>query len=484
MNILLFIIYTLLLLILIIETPNKINYLGEHFYIIGFLGIVGIYRYSLWIIHLVRALIYEKIVYKRIKNKAQLVCEKNWMPERLYFMMASYNEDKQTLYNSVKSIIHEAKNLNLPVTLCFGSAGFNDEKTVSNVVNSLSYGHEIKVIFVRQNFPDKRLQISGALKALVRQGIKKNDPVIFMDGDSIIMPGCLRKCLPIFHIEPDIQALTTNEKAIVVNSSLFSDVLNLRFAIRNFHMNSLALSKKLLCLTGRFSVFRAEQITSEEFISRIENDYITDWYWDKIQFLSGDDKSTWYSLLKNNAKMLYAPDAFVYSIEKVIYNPFVDYINKLKRWSGNMLRNNNRALSLGVGKTGFFLWLILLDQRINMWTAIISPAVIFLSLFKDFQFACMLVIWVLFVKYIQSLLFFYYGRTINFTFPIIYYIHQILNGIVKIYMLFRLKLQKWENRNLTETRILPNENLHYCFARYATGLSLVIFLAIISFMLN
>jgi len=483
-NIVLFLVYSVLLFILIIETPNKLFYIKEHFYIVSIFGFIGVYRFSLWLVHLVRAQIYEKITYSGIRKKADILSENQWKPERLYFMMVSYAEDSKILYNSIKSIIQEARNFDLPATICMGSACFHDEKVASDVISTIPYGDRVKVIFVRQDSPNKRLQIGRAIRALVRQGIKDNDPVVFMDGDTIIKPGCLRKCLPVFRLEPNVHGLTTNEKAIVTNSSFLSNILSLRFAIRNFHMNSLALSKRVLCLTGRFSIFRAGQISQEDFIFRVENDYIDDWFWKRIPFLSGDDKSTWYTLLKKGAEMLYIPDAYIYSVEKSSKNSLLEYIENLKRWSGNMLRNNGRALALGTKKIGFFPWLILLDQRISMWTAIISPAIIVLTMFRDIQLTYMVVIWVLFVKYMQSLLIFYYGGKINYTYPIIYYLHQFLNGVVKIYMLFHLRLQRWNNYNISVEINSPKEKFHFAFAKYVTGLYLVIFLILINLLIS
>ncbi len=483
-NFVLFLVYTVIILLLFIETPNKLASLQENLYIVSILALIGAYRFSLWFTHLVRAQIYERSAYLKIRRAADNLPEIVWKPDRLYFMIASFAQDRKILYNSIKSIVHEARNLGLPATICMGSACFHDEKVVSDVIKTLPYGDRIKVIFVRQNFPNKRMQVGGAIRALVRQGMKQNDSVIFMDGDSIIMPGCLRKCLSVLRICPNVQGLTTNEKAVVTNSPLLSDILNMRFALRNFHMSSLALSRKVLCLTGRFSIFRAGQVIEEEFISRIENDYIDDWYWERIHFLSGDDKSTWYSLLKKGAEMLYVPDAFIYSIEIVKTSPIADYIENLKRWSGNMLRNNGRAFKLGPKKVGFFPWVILFDQKISMWTAIISPSIIFLTFFRDLQLTYMVIVWVLLVKYVQSLIVFYYGRQINYTYPVIYYFNQVLNGIIKIYMLFHLKLQNWNSHNITEEMLSPKEKFKFAFAKYLTGLYLVMFLILINFLLT
>lgn len=432
-----------------------------------FIGLIGLYRYSVWLIHLLRALIYEKSFYPKIRKQADSIKEHHWKPNRLYFMLVSYLEDPDILSNSIKSIIQESRRLNLPATICMGSASLHDEKIICDAVKHT----DIKVIFIRQNAPNKRLQIGGALRALARQGVGKIDPVIFMDGDTVIQPGCLKKCLPIFAIQSNVHALTTNEKAIVSNSGILSSILNLRFAIRNLHMHSLALSKKVLCLTGRFSIFRGSEVTKEEFISRIENDYIEDWYWGKIKFLSGDDKSTWYHLLKNQSDMLYVPDAYIYSIEKDS-----DYIENLKRWNGNMLRSNGRALALGSEKIGFFPWFVLLDQRVSMWTALISPVVLVLLIFQDLKLAGVFALWLFSVKCLQSLVAFYFGRTFNAFYPFLMYINQVLNAIVKVYMQFHLNVQHWNNQNISVTY---NNRFSLVFAKYITALYVVAFLLLV-----
>lgn len=473
----LFFLYTFILAVLLIETPNKIAYIHQYPYIFGLIGIIGIYRYGLWLVHFIRAQLYEKY-YAKLRKKADSIPESEWKPARLYFMLVSYLEEKEILYNSVRSIVHEARNLQLPATICMGTANPHDEKIVSEYLETTDYEDRIKVIFIRQNAPNKRLQIGKALRAMMRQGIEENDPIIFMDGDSLIAHGCLRKCLPVLYSQPDVDAITTNEKAAVTDSKLLSNVFNLRFAIRNFHMHSIALSKKVLCLTGRFTIFRGSKIANEEFISRVEYDHIQDWYWDKIDFLSGDDKSTWYTLLKNGSNMLYIPDALVYSIEKVKGQSFRKYMGNLRRWGGNMLRNNARALKLGPCKTRFFPWFILIDQRISMWTALLSPSLIILMFFRDITLTYMIIIWVLTVRYLQSLLLFYYGNTINGTFPILLYFNQVLNGLVKIYMLFHLNVQRWNNQGLESSK--PVNRFKVAFADYITVFYIVLFVLIVN----
>ncbi len=82
-------------------------------------------------------------------------------------------------------------------------------------------------------------------------------------------------------------------------------------------MQSHALSDRVLTLTGRFSVFRATHIVSHEFIRLQEADFLEHWLWGRFRFLSGDDKSTWYTLLRHGVKMTYVPDAAGTTIEVV-----------------------------------------------------------------------------------------------------------------------------------------------------------------------
>ncbi len=76
-----------------------------------------------------------------------------------------------------------------------------------------------------------------------------------MDGDSELTPGTLRKCLPLFRMFPKMGALTTDELPIVTGSYLFSEWFHLRLAQRHYQMSSVSLSRKVMCLTGRFSLF-------------------------------------------------------------------------------------------------------------------------------------------------------------------------------------------------------------------------------------
>ncbi|NLF84366.1 MAG: hypothetical protein GX568_10380, partial [Candidatus Gastranaerophilales bacterium] len=149
----LFLLSFMLLIFLFMQTPNKLEQVREHLCLVGLIGVVGFYRYSLWLAHLVRAFMYEYFVYAGFKKQISALSQEEWMPARLYFMMVSHNEDRQTLYESIKSIIYEAKSLDLPATICMGSTTSHDEQVVADVLRAFPYGENIKVVFIRQNAP-------------------------------------------------------------------------------------------------------------------------------------------------------------------------------------------------------------------------------------------------------------------------------------------------------------------------------------------
>ncbi len=162
-----------------------------------------------------------------------------------------------------------------------------------------------------------------------------------------------------------MQALTTHEQAEVLNGPPWmTKWLAMRFAQRDLAMRSHALSNRVLTLTGRMSIFRGTHLLEPAFCEIIEQDHLDHWLWGTFRFLSGDDKSTWYYLLKARATLFYIPDATTITIENITGSAIDRMKENLKRWSGNTLRNGQRAIALGPRTTGFFIWWCLIDQRI------------------------------------------------------------------------------------------------------------------------
>ena len=84
----------------------------------------------------------------------------------------------------------------IPAKIFFGTYEVADEQIVTTYLKRHAEGLDITVTFVRQTVPGKRVSIGLALRAMSRYGVTNDDLVLFMDGDTYLDPGMLRKCLP------------------------------------------------------------------------------------------------------------------------------------------------------------------------------------------------------------------------------------------------------------------------------------------------
>jgi len=410
-------------------------------------GALGIWRFGWWSTHFARSLIYARLVYPRKRRAAERVWSEGARPHGIHVMVTTYLERRETTERVVRSIIDEVRSLGVPAVIWLGSGDASDEELYSELVERQAADLDLTLVIARQTRPGKRYAIGTALRAMRRQGLDPHDIVVFMDGDAVIMPGMLGKCVPLFLADPALEALTTDEEVVVYGPRWIDTWLTMRFAQRRLAMQSHALSGKVLTLTGRLSLFRATYVTRRDFIEILEEDHLNHWLWGRFRFLSGDDKSTWYYMLRIGAKMIYVPDALCLTIEYIEGNGSERMIQNLRRWSGNMLRNGSRAISLGPRRVGPFIWWCLVDQRIAMWTMLIGPILaVTASIGTTPLFLITYLTWVLITRLLQSMVLWSYSRQVDLRYPVLLYVNQLANACVKVYCLFRLSKQRWTNR--------------------------------------
>jgi len=409
------------------------------------LGLIGTWRYLWLLTHVVRSILYEFWMYPKIRFEAQNLPDDERYPSRLFFLVPSFREKPEVSERSLSSLLQESSRVPCEV-LIFINAGSPEEDEVFRQAHA---NHPLrdaaKLIFIRQS-GGKRQGMSDVLAELSSYDIDDKDIVALMDGDTLLGEGILEKCLPLFQLKPKLGALTTDNIAVTSGNAFYRKWYTLRFAMRHRMMKSQSLSSQLLVLTGRFSLIRAAHAVDPEFIAYLENDRIKHWLHGEIKFVTGDDKSTWYVLLKRGCEMLYVPDAHIYCMEDSGDKPFSQSIKKMHRWFGNMLRNNGRAIRLGIGAPKTFIWWSLVDQRISMFTSLVGPiAAIWSALWLSWRYLPLYFVLVILVRTTYLLLLMLEGHRIAITdVPMLLYT-QWVGSIVKIYTLFHLHKQKWDS---------------------------------------
>ena len=365
----------------------------------------------------------------------------------MHFMMTTYKEHRVITEMVVRSIVQEIVDSGVPGTIWLGSSDRYDEDIISNFLRREAADVDITLRIIRQNVSGKRAAIGLVLRAMSRLPVLDDDLVIFMDGDFVLSKGAVSRCMPLFKVYPDLQACTTDEEVICIGPRWIEMWLQMRFSQRRLAMQSHALSGRVLTLTGRMSVFRAKHVKKLEFIRLLEADHLDNWLWGNFRFLSGDDKSTWFYMLKSGARMCYVPDALGYTIEVVEGSGMERMVQNFRRWSGNMLRNGSRAIALGPRAMPFFIWWCLIDQRLSMWTMLVSPVLAVSAAFLvGLDYLLSYVIFIAVSRLLLSLILCTYSRNVQLHYTWILYLNQLINASVKVYCIYRLSKQKWSNR--------------------------------------
>ena len=145
----------------------------------------------------------------------------------------------------------------------------------------------------------------------------------------------------------------------------------------------------------------------------------------------------------------YVPDAAINTVEHPPEKSFIKASRKLMfRWYGNNLRQNSRALRLGMGRLGAFTSLVLFDQRVSMWTCILGLCVAIIASIKySVMYLLIYLLWIGTTRLILTLLLMLSGHRIGPAYPALLYYNQIVGALVKIYVFFRLDQQSWTRQN-------------------------------------
>ncbi len=448
------IIYISLLILLALSLPGY-YFDSESRNFIFILGFVAVWRYSWAIVHFTRAMIYLHIVFPGKRARAnELTAEED--PEHAFFLITSFRISSETSIPVYRSVVKEAIACGVPSTIIASVVEMSEERIAKQTFYAQNPPEHVKLKLVRIPGTGKRDALATGFRAISNSQVDLFRSVAsVIDGDTILTPGCTRKCFQLFELNPKLGALTTDEECTLEGEmksiEIYRRWYNLRFAQRNIYMSSQALSNKVLTLTGRMSMFRASIIGDSKFIDMVEFDHINHWRLGTFRFLTGDDKSSWYHVLKDGWEMTYVPDAVVETVESPPHSDFFIGANTLmRRWFGNVLRTNARARDVPIKVTGIFTWWTLVDQRIGMWTSLFGLCTASLgSIIAGPGLLMAYAFWVMFTRYIMSWSLFISHKKFSISWPILVYFNQIYGSLVKIYVLSHLNKQKWTRQKTT-----------------------------------
>lgn len=413
------------------------------------LGIIGVWRWSVAVTHFLRALFFALVLspYRR-----KIARQRGRRPPVLYAVIPSYRMKSEVNTLVYKRFLLDASMVGCPVRVFALVTDPADlivlDRVFNEVASRLPEGSAIYTLF--QDGSGKRKAMADAIRAIAAEEPPAHAQVVLMDGDSVVVPGLLAEVTRYLDAFPDYGAVTVDNDVAVDGHWIVREWYRLRMSQRHVLMSSLAVSKKVLVLTGRFSLFRWGAISSPEFSSALEKDVAFFWRFGNVNMLTGDDKSTWFYLLRNGWMMDYLPNVRVLCLEKLpLENWFRATTALMWRWYGNMIRNTGRAIALGWQKVGLFPWLVLVDQRISPWTTALGPSVVFLLTLSGKTFAIPVYIcWVLLSRsFVVILLAIFRGAGHPFQVFLLYYT-QVYGAFIKLMILSFPHRQKWARQKI------------------------------------
>lgn len=424
------------------------------------LGLLAIWRYGWWSVHQFRAYIFLKWRFPRLRRSVDAL-KGGLKVDHVYAVVMSYNIDPDEFVVVYKRLIQNALEYGVPTTIVASITSDGDRLLLNRLYDEMGAPDLVEVVTQFQKGDGKRSAMGMALRAISRRAPPKNSVTILMDGDVLLGRGAISRTVPFFALNSNLAAITTNNGAIVDGGYVTRQWYILRHAQRHALMASMSLSRRLLVLTGRFSLVRTSEATSLEFIERVESDSIDHWRYGNFRFVSGDDKSTWYHLIRQNGEMLYVPDVYAYGFESLPTEGrfFRSSTQLMTRWFGNMLRTNGRAIGLGPLKIGFFAWWSLIDQRISIWTSLVGPtAAILFSIVASPVYLLYYIGWVAVTRLVMSVAAaIAYGR-FSFVWPFLMYYNQLWGAVLKTFLSFRLNRQGWTRQKIGGSRTAAIES--------------------------
>jgi mannuronan synthase len=418
-------------------------------------GAVGVWRYVVRGIHFVRAMWFLHVRFPNLRKRANALGQ-DGVPSHVYFLATSFRIDARATGTVYRSIIQEAIDCGYAATVVASIVELGDRLLISALWERLNPPPRVRLKFVRIAGTGKRDGLAHGFRAISRDCPDEHALVAVIDGDSVLEPGIVRKCAPLLYLLPDVGALTTNEFCDVEGGRLVSTWHRLRFAERHLNMCSMALTSRVLTLTGRMSLFRARIVTDARFIADVEHDSLEHWRLGRFRFLTGDDKSSWFSIVRLGWKTFYVPDTAICTIEHPPDPSFITTSRQLMfRWYGNSMRQNTRARKLGPRRLGWFTYYLLLDQRAQMWTGLLGlTAATLASIRYTFYYLIAFTVWIGCTRVLMCLTLRAAGHRIEPLFAPLMYYNQIVGSLVKIVVTSFPDRQSWTRQKTTLRRNL------------------------------
>jgi len=372
------------------------------------LGIIGIWRWSVWILKKTCVFFYEPMVDPSYGHRMTVT-----------IITPVYNEDPQVFKKALQSW-----EINNPEELIAVI-----DRTDTNCITVFEEFSENKewARLIITSTPGKRPALADGIRE------SKSEIVAVVDSDSIWAPNTKQNMLVPF-ADSKIGGVTTRQHPLE-RESIWQKITDIFWDMRNYYdlPSQAATGRSLSCLSGRTSAYRRELI-----IPRL------DFFLNEVLFgkkkESGEDKCLTRLIQQDGWKSYYQSNAVIYSAAS---KDFRTFWNQRVRWSRNSHNSDLVSLLDGWAWKHKFLAFCMVDRFISVFTIFLGPIFFAISIYLN-QWTITLAIFALWMI----------GRGIKISPHLkrhpedililpLYVLITFLVGIAKLYSLVTITEQRW-----------------------------------------
>ncbi len=402
------------------------SYLDHYAYLVP-LGIIGIWRWSVWMMKEVVGLYYHPKT-KEYNAKVSIVTP-------------VYNENPKVFATALKSWSQNRPDEIIAVIDYTDLACIEVFKQFQNTFK--------KSVLIITKIPGKREALRDGIK------IAKSEVVALVDSDTIWAQDVIRNGLPPFH-DHRVAGVATYQSVLnpkTFAQKIFDIQLDLRY--RHEYPFLAALGGALVCLSGRTAFYRRIVITP------MLSDLVNETFMGK-PVISGDDKRLTYLVLEAGWRVAYQSSSHVYTPGM---ESLASYLKQRLRWTRNGLRADIAAIWKGWPLRHPALLFFQIDKFLQSFVVILSPIYFFVSLYFQLWSAAAIILgWWSISRTVKI----YHHLALRpsdiFIVPG-YILYTFLTGIIKIYAFFTLNTQgwitRWDKSRLPQLKII-NSLPAYC----------------------
>lgn len=371
------------------------------------LGIIGVWRWTVWTIKKICSLYYTPI-------------DKSPTRDIKYSIITPvYNEDPVIFKSAVESWI-----LNEPDEII--AVIDSREKTCQEVFKQISINRpSLKMIVIDK--PGKRPALAEGIR------VAKYEIIALVDSDTIWDKDNRDYVLSPFR-DKMIGGVTTRQHPIE-RKTIWQKITDIFWDMRNYYdlPAQTAMGKSLSCLSGRTSLYRREIISPK--LDQFLNEYILG-----KKKESGEDKCLTRLVQKSGWKTYYQMNAVIYSYAA---EDFKTFWSQRLRWSRNSHNSDLLSLWEGWAWKRPYLSFHMIDRFISIFTLFFGPIFFALSLFYNHYSIALSILglWI----FGRGLKIFPHLRRYpkDIVLLPLYIVINFIVAMIKLYALVTIRDQKW-----------------------------------------